>query len=424
MNPYSAGLLARLGQSTKAAREQKRKKELEEQKQRIQETKRKEEESRNKMRMEVEKMVRRNSAIGRIRKATTPKNRNRAGSSSAQGGRRVRSTAPTEEDDPFKPKKLPKRASGPPKPMPGMEFVVRKTKKKEIRVPHPSDYSDMFGKEYLLGIDLKVTSDMAKESAEATAEAQHILKEKKELADRLSKQAKENVNKERDMMKKGILNGKTRDSRRIEASSKDWVAVNTPVKSADQAKAVDLVSKAASYEKGSSGKARESATPGIVGNYKERGRLLKERLLAMGGGPKPVAKSTKPVERARHQDSDSDVSPERSRRSVASRPSPKRMAPKRRRCDFDDEPKYEPKRARRPVERGYNSDEWSDDNDNDNDKDDEGSEEDLYGIEALDREEERSRRLGALEDKRERQREIKRKLEKERRRKAYEGSDS
>ncbi len=96
-----------------------------------------------------------------LAKSATP-SRSRAkkrasGSGSAAGPARKRKRRVAEEE--------PERTQ----PLPGMEFVARVARPKMSEQSKSSDYSDMFGPEYLIGADVEAVTNLAKGSAEETA---------------------------------------------------------------------------------------------------------------------------------------------------------------------------------------------------------------------------------------------------------------
>lgn len=302
------------------------------------------------------------------------------------------------------PRPRPSASSGPPKPLPGMEFVVRKTKKKEVEVPHTSDFSDLYGEEYLVGIDLKCTRDMQKESAKATKEAQQIHRERKEKVDRLRREADEKIAMEKELAKKGIK------SKRRASSDKDWVAVDVPIKlGKGQTVPESVIRNAAANSAPSANGKRVLSKAAQVAEQKarieQRSRALKERILRATGGSVKKTSPSPEEERGVKRRADSP------RRDVRKRPArDDRYAA----SDWRDERLDRPRSRRDEYERGYDSEEFSEE---DEDSDDESE---TFGIEALEREEERSAKWAKIEDRREREREMEHKKEKERRRKEFE----
>lgn len=355
-------------------------------------------------------------------------------SGDGRGGDKVRKKIPRKAEK--------KPALDPSKPLPGMEFVVRGEKKKKIDVPHPSDFSDLFGEQYLVGCDnVKAVTSMVKESAKATKEAEKFLAAKKAKAKRLLKSAEEEAKYREDMAKKGIKVDRFKfsenDWRKEDADT--WVAVNVAIPtyqrspnpasmSGSQARA-----SAAAYAKastsanptGKTSKAKAKAAAAAVEKLENerRAKALRERVLSVTGGSFAASRTK-------------DQSPARAphSQSPALRRSENSTAKRRRRdayaSDDDDRPQ---KRSRgynsdewsdaddyapQKRSRGYNSDEWSDYGSDDDDSDSDGE----TGFAALQREEERSARLAALEDRRENRAELRRKKEKELRRKQFEES--
>lgn len=209
--------------------------------------------------------------------------------------------------------------AAPPKPLPGMEFVVRKTERKVIPLPHTSDYSDMFGPEFSLGFDSKVHKNEAKESAIATKEAQRILSERKEKNERSLAEAKAHMAEDQELERQGKLTTKMKNSRRVEASARDWVAVDVPVPIG--APRPDRLSLASSSAADSRNRVSNSVltTKEKVSNVQKsknetqaRRRALAKRISALGslGGPSPSS-PTPPQSAKRshgHRDSDDDLS--------------------------------------------------------------------------------------------------------------------
>lgn len=375
-----------------------------------------------------------------------------------------------------------RRAEGPPKPLPGMDFVVRKTKNKKIRVPHTSDYSDMFGEKFLRGIDLKVLQDNAKESAIATKEAQEILSENKLKNQKAREVARKHYEEEKVLEREGKLTTKVKNSRRCEASALDWEVVDTPVASNAKRPAevngrpVSTTSEPARKLGQSSKAGSSSASVPNKSDTAARKRALQERLQLMMPAEKTESRKTPPTsagKRGRVQrQSDSDASSEENdyaarkrrkslevaskRRSVekdtrdADRRGSKRRSvereedkrvmrsgrrrrddgeedetPRRKRRrsyvsdDEEDDRRYT-RRAREPA-RGDISDEWSDEEDDDDGSDD-GSIR-FNDLDEYEEEEEESRRMGELEDKKEFIAEKRRKSIKEKRKRQLD-SDS
>lgn len=327
-----------------------------------------------------------------------------------------------------------KKPSGPPKPLDGMEFVERRDKKKEIKVPHTSDYSDLFGDDYLVGIDLKCVKKMKEESAKATKEAQKIIAEQKALKQKRLREAEE-LSKMSEEMKRRGLKEKHQNEWRLKATEKDWIAVDVPTSALTPRERAKLKTTASSSSQASGVGSSTSAGVRVTKAKKaqfdaadiaRKKAALRQCVLAATGGS-PAAKPRRarspsssperrptPSRKRRRTLEDDRRAPER--RSYDDRRTERRPRDDRRsdRRSYDDweakKPRYEDRN------RGYNSEEWDDDVDDDDDD----SEEDLFGIEALDREEERSARLAAEEDKRERKLELQRKKEKERRREQFE----
>lgn len=415
---FALGLLQRVSASTKAAQEAERRKQREAAAARAQAAQMEQEKEKQRIREEADRMVDRNTRtkkkLAAKRRATLSKKEKKP-MTPEQIAFKLRGVNP--KDESLRRPKL-RKPSGPPKPLPGMEFVAKKNQKKEIKVPHTSDYSDMFGDKYLVGIDVKCVQDMKEESAKATKEAQKIIAERKARAEKLLKEAEEMRKKSEEAERLGIKFDK--NEWRKKAAERDYISIDKPLnlmtatekeRLLRQAeKKVASLAAASSSAPGPSGvaKGRISKNEAKIASAKEvakRKAALKDRILAATGGAKPKprpVRSPSPERRpsatgVRKRLLDDRDSYKTDRREPIRRPSPKRS-------------KYG------GSDRGYNSEEWSDGEDGSESDDSE----DLYGIDALDREEERSRRWAALEDKRERMRELKHKKDKERRRKEYE----
>lgn len=434
---FALGVLARVteGQKAAAAAEKRRaaaaaaarRKALEERKQREKE----------RIRQDVDKML---SRTNRPKRRTIAKRRDgvtRAKSRKMtpdEVAMKIRGVAPPKPPGPSSTaREKAKKPSGPPKALPGMEFVERRERKKEIKVPHTSDYSDLFGDDYLVGIDLKCVSKMKEESAKATKEAQKIISEKKALKEKRMREAEEATKISEEMKRRG-LKEKHRNEWRLKTTEKDWVAVAVPTSSLTPHEKAKLKATGSSSQGSAVGSPNDGSGARKVSKAKRvdldaaeiarKKAALRENILN--------ATRTAPASKPRRARSPSS-SPER--RPVASSKRKRVMEPERRllgseRRSYGDQDRrsarrsYEARGSKRPRyedrHHGYNSEEWDDEFDDDDDDDD--SDEDLFGIEALEREEERSARLGALEDKRERQNELRRKKEKERKRLEFERS--
>lgn len=434
---FALGVLARVteGQKAAAAAEKRRvaaaaaarRKALEERKQR----------EKDRIRQDVDKML---SRTNRPKRGAIGKRRDGAAKAKArrltpdQVAMKIRGVAPPKPAGASSAtKEKAKKPSGPPKPMPGMEFVERRERKKEIKVPHTSDYSDLFGDEYLVGIDLKCVSKMKEESAKATKEAQKIIAEKKALREKRMREAEENTKFSEEMKRRG-LKDKHRNEWRLKATEKDWVAVEVPTDALPPREKAKL--KAVGSSQGSAaGPATDGSGAAKVNKAKkvefDAAEIARKKAALRENVLNATATRAAPSSRPRRARSPSS-SPER--RPVASSKRKRVVEPERRslvsnRRSHEDQPRRPERRSNEARvskrsryedrHRGYNSEEWDDDFEDDEDED---SDEDLFGIEALEREEERSARLGALEDKRERQKELRRKKEKERKRLEYERS--
>lgn len=421
---FALGLLQRVSESTKAAQEAERQKQREAAAARAKAAQLEQEKEKQRIREEADRMIDRNTrsrkkAVARKRASAEKKEKKQM--TPEQVALKMRGVAPKKEEGVARGKI--RKPVGPPKPLPGMEFVVRKSQKKEIKVPHTSDYSDMFGDKYLVGIDVKCVQDMKKKSAQATKEAQRIIAERKEKAERLLKEAEESRKKDEEAARMGIKRDK--NEWRKKAAEREYISVDKPLSMMTPAEREMLLRQAerdntsspvgpSSSSASASGVARGRISKNVakVASAKEvakRKAALRDRILAATGGAKPKPNSVRSPSQ----------SPERRPSSTGMRRRPmddrdsyrtdrheyvRRQSPRRSRCEEE--------------ERGYNSEEWSGAEDG-SDSDDS---EDLYGIDALDREEERSSRLAKLEDKRERMRELKHQKEKERRRREFERS--
>eukprot|EP00178_Gracilaria_changii_P003107 TRINITY_DN1452_c0_g2_i2.p3 TRINITY_DN1452_c0_g2~~TRINITY_DN1452_c0_g2_i2.p3 ORF type:complete len:510 (+),score=123.96 TRINITY_DN1452_c0_g2_i2:11012-12541(+) len=217
--------------------------------------------------------------------------------------------------------RAPPKRTGPgrvPKLGPNMEFVVRREKKKkQIRVPHTYDYSDMFGDDYWRGIDIDGAKKISKETAEATKEAQQIIAERKAQREENKRQMEQTIREVRELEKKGLWDEKTQNKRRLEHSEKEWVAVDTPVpifrqKNSAIARAAQSSSSASKplaslWAKPASVASKPLAKKESVAQVKERARLFKERLMGLNTSS---AKKTVPSKGAKSKNSsgsDSDV---------------------------------------------------------------------------------------------------------------------
>lgn len=300
------------------------------------------------------------------------------------------------------------------KPLPGMEFVVRKAKSKDVSIPHTSDYSDMFGDEYLLGADIKLNADMVQASAEATAESQRLLNERKEKLKRIRQESEHRA----ELVNKGKLAPSKAKKKWNPSESDEWVAVDNPLvasredpslkKTQDLATAPKVVSRAT--------KASEAAQ--LAAEMEKRRQALRERVLKLTGGG--AASDSKPADVKRKP------SPRKRQLLPPKRP-PKR--PERRSRDLsdseseDDYRRADAKRRRVSTDRGSSRIRRPDvcsDAEEQSDDDSDGSFDNDF--ESLMAEEAESARIGRLDDKREREKELRRKKEKEERRRRFEES--
>lgn len=313
-----------------------------------------------------------------------------------------------------------------------MEFVVRKEKRKSVYVPHTSDYSDMFGEEFSRGIDLPCILNTQAETAKATEEAKIIVAERQEKLARIKKEAKEVHRKELEMARKGIKPDK--DHNLIKAANETYVAVDLPPSYlAKNPHARPAAAGPSSSAGGVSTRPRMSKQAAITMSKKEiseRSRKLKERILAAtGGAPKKSAKRSRsedgddrsPVPAKRRRTEDNRVRGRKDDRSGRSRETQRRSrtrSPPARRGRQEERGPGRDRSNSPAYSRGYNSEEWSDRNDSDSD----GSDEDLFDLEALEREEARTTRYAKMEDKNERLKEKHRREAKEQRRIEFENS--
>lgn len=328
-----------------------------------------------------------------------------------------------------------RKNTGPPKPMKGMQFVERRDKKKEINVPHTSDYSDLFGDDYLVGIDLKCVTKMKEESAKAAKEAEKIHAEHEAQRQKRLKEAEEIAREAAEMKRRGV-NQKETNMWRLKATEKDWVAVDIPTNALTPSERAHLKGSSSSAQPSRLGVASNSGITKVSKAKREaigaaemakKKAALRQSILAATGGAKPArtnrvrsvssSPERRPMPSGKRKRALDDDRRSLDRRSGDRRPAERRLVSDRKNDRYarDDRRPKKPRYDDRNM--GYNSDEWGDELDGDDDDDDE---EDLFGIEALDREEEESARLAAIEDRRELRLEAQRRKEKKRRREEYE----
>lgn len=438
MASFQDSLLSRFNAKTRKA-QQKQTKQIEAAAASQREEKRqKEEQFKIKEKEALDKIVERNSFLGKLVRHTTTRSRSSRISSRSTSGNHTSSSTTRRGKRLTVSSKRKEESDGPPRPLPGMEFVVRKTRKKKTHVPHSSDYSDMFGSQYLQGAELPVTKNMVKDSAKALEENKKIHAEKKENVKRAQRQAAEDARRAADLKKRGLLTARERKRLQTEASSRDWVAVDAPVAVGKMGKAQvkQLSSESSVLRRVVAETAGDRAVKKVLDArvVRQKQKELLERIKNLGGGGGSAKTSAsagsgevRKKKRARVEDDYEEEEEYERRRAV--------KVQRKRREDRQMRGKYEGDRSGRtgpfnhrekerprvggrsaPAERGYNSEEWSDGAD-DNDGDDG---EDLFDISALDREEERTEKAAKFEDRREFLDDKKRRKEKERRREQHE----
>ncbi|KAI0561139.1 hypothetical protein FGB62_92g046 [Gracilaria domingensis] len=368
-------------------------------------------------------------------KATTPgrKRSSKATSNQQLGvhGARVNYRAPRKA-----------RASRPPPKLgEDMEFVVRRPKeKKEIKVPHTSDYSDMFGGKFWLGVELGFAKKSAKETAEAKAVNEKIIAEQQADRKRRKQERIDFFGEEKALEKKGLLDGPSKSKRRLEFSDKDWVAVDVaiPTRLQKGSEVVKQAQKASTKFRKASARKEKAADGRIAKERKrkeldERARRLRERILALGASTpkkasnaqqKSLKKATGDGAKLYFSDSnDSELEKPRTARKAPCRTGSdgaKKLTRGKLSTDVDyssdddgsvetygSSSAAERKRKRRWEVQGDDSEEYSDDGD-------------LYDIAAIDREEEESARIARMEDKQELEKLRRGRREKAQRRREFE----
>lgn len=333
--------------------------------------------------------------------------------------------------------------AGVPKALPGMEFVVEKKQQvKRVNVVR-NDYSDLFGDAYLKGIGNKMLLGLAKQSVEASKEARRIAEEKEEKIKKNHELAEQMLKQEREDRRLGI--SKTEKQRREERKKileEKYITVDCPIEAlpAKERKAFrDKLNRGAfdgvKHASTSMGNVVGSATKGLLGvaggrvkkddapnakkSLAKRKASLLQAVMSMGGaGSSSSARPTSSVEK-REVKKPSSLSPGRGKkRSRYVDDDEDRDSARRKRRDVGSRRIAESRGRGRKIERGYNSDEWSDSQSDDDDAGGGG-----FGFNDLDELEEEemvSSRYAKLEDKRERRRELKYKEDKEKRREAFE----
>lgn len=350
-------------------------------------------------------------------RAVSERRTNVAGVSKTRGGARTKRRArPVDDDDEVLRK-----------PMAGMEYVVRKRQTKEPELRNTSDYSDLFGADYLVGAEVPATKELAKTSKEDTERFRRANEEKRRHREKSKEELEKFHRFQQNMEKSGELRTKKGREKlkriREKLQDKSYQSVNAPV---------SVFAKTAVANGSSPGPSSRAAPPPVsritaaVKKKDAENRLRKENaakkaqlLASLSMAPPPVDspisrgagsyRRPPPVERRRR---DSDRGPPRS-------------AMKRKRTARSDDSDYESsEEERKPVRkkpappraRVY-SDSDSDGDASDSSGGDAGG---LFMSSFADVEEEelRSAAIGRLEDKRERELEMSRKKDKMARKKA------
>lgn len=398
LDKFGANLLQNINRKQREAKEKRLAQEKARARAQEEETKRKEEEIRLQNEQVARQIIAKSSGASRSRRPSLGSSRNsisrngkpstgiakRRSSITSRGKRRKSKGGNSDsEDDAII-------------PMKGMEVVTRK--KKPVAAPkirNTSDYSDLFGADYLVGADVEATRELAKTSKAETERVRAAERERKAERERARKRGDEFDKIKQKMERSGELKTKAGREKfrrlRDEFQSEDYVSVS-------------INNSTLGPKKAKTKKAQKEAEEVSLASRKA---ALKARLEAM------VAKPD--FEKFESKSSNRQPSSSRNQRPL-----------KRSRVYSDDEyDSYEEERRRRPTKKPKKRPVYEDtDEDDVSDSDDgRGGKQFFTDFAELEEEEELSRKIGALEDKRELKAEAKRRREKAARRRAA-GLDS
>ncbi len=280
-------------------------------------------------------------------------------------------------------------------PMKGMEIVTRK--KKQVvnpKIRNTSDYSDLFGDDYLVGADVEATRALAKTSKAETERVRAAEEQRKMEREKARKRGEEFDRMKMQMERSGELKTKAGREKlrrlRDQFQSEDYESVSinnsTAVAKAPKTKKARQIAEAASIA------SKKAALKARLQKMVAEPEFAKFESKADGRRPASSA-SQRPRKRSRVYSDDEYDSYE------------------------DDEPRRRPAKKLKKKRPVY------EDTDEDDESDSDRGGRFLTDFAELEEEEELSRRIGELEDKRELKAEAKRKREKAARRRAA-GLDS
>lgn len=393
LDKFGTNLLESINRKQKAAKEKRLAQEKAKARAEQEERKRKEEERRLNNEEVARKLIAKSNGSGSRSRRSSFESTKRGTSKSAISKRRITSSSRG---------KRRKRRSGDSDseedrilPMEGMEIVTRK--KKPVVNPktrNTSDYSDLFGADYLVGADVEATRALARTSKAETQRIRAAEEEKKAERERIRERGAEFDRMKLRMERNGEL--KTKAGREKLRRLRDQFQ-------SEEYESVSISNSTSGSKVPKTKKARKEAETASIASRKA---ALKARLDAMVSQPE-YAKF----------DAKAD-----NRRPYSSGSQPR----KRKRTYSDDEyDSYEEERRRPPLKKAKKKRPiYSDSEDDDiDDSDAGGGGRFLTDFAELEEEEELSRKIGALEDKRELKAESKRRRIKAARRKAA-GFDS